>query len=155
MISQRLLEANEYEAWAQRYDVARADMDNRDEAVRACIESLEQDMDLLCVTGVEGNHCKLIKLIDKLQDEVALSIEALRSAGIQIWMLTGDKVETATCIALSAGFKSRHQQLFYIRDCTSLRECESLIGQFSLSAEKLVLMIDGQSLDLIMTPSID
>ena len=56
-------------------------------------------MDLLGVTGVE----------DKLQDEVALTIESLRGAGIQIWMLTGDKVETATCIAMSAGFKSRHQ----------------------------------------------
>jgi len=31
-------------------------------------------------------------------------------------MLTGDKVETATCIALSAGFKSRRQEFFYIRD---------------------------------------
>ena len=45
--------------------------------------------------------------IDKLQDEVALTIESLRGAGIQVWMLTGDKVETATCIAMSAGFKSK------------------------------------------------
>ena len=56
-------------------------------------------MELLGITGVE----------DKLQDEVALTIESLRSAGIQVWMLTGDKVETATCIALSAGFKSKKQ----------------------------------------------
>jgi phospholipid-translocating ATPase len=56
-------------------------------------------MELLGITGVE----------DKLQDEVALTIESLRGAGIQVWMLTGDKVETATCIAMSAGFKSRHQ----------------------------------------------
>jgi phospholipid-translocating ATPase len=48
-------------------------------------------------------------VLDKLQEEVALTIEALRSAGIQIWMLTGDKVETATCIAISAGFKDRRQ----------------------------------------------
>lgn len=54
VISQRLIEAKEYEAWAQRYEAARAEMDNREEAVRACIESLEQDMELLCVTGVEG-----------------------------------------------------------------------------------------------------
>jgi len=54
-------------------------------------------MELLGVTGVE----------DKLQDEVADTIESLRSAGIQVWMLTGDKVETATCIAISAGFKDR------------------------------------------------
>lgn len=54
-------------------------------------------MELLAITGVE----------DKLQDDVALTIESLRSAGIQVWMLTGDKVETATCIAISAGFKDR------------------------------------------------
>ncbi len=47
--------------------------------------------------------------VDKLQNEVALTIEGLRSAGIQVWMLTGDKVETATCIAISAGFKDRRQ----------------------------------------------
>jgi uncharacterized HAD superfamily protein len=55
VISQRLIDSKEYEAWAQRYELARADMENREEAVRACIESLEQDMELLCVTGVEGN----------------------------------------------------------------------------------------------------
>ncbi len=34
------------------------------------------------------------------------TIESLRNAGIKIWMLTGDKVETAKCIAISAGLKS-------------------------------------------------
>jgi len=48
-------------------------------------------MELLGVTGVE----------DRLQDDVAVVIESLRNAGIQVWMLTGDKVETATCIAIS------------------------------------------------------
>lgn len=72
-------------------------MTNRDEKVQAVIGELENGMELLAITGVE----------DKLQDEVALVIESLRSAGIQVWMLTGDKVETATCIAISAGFKDR------------------------------------------------
>jgi phospholipid-translocating ATPase len=61
-------------------------------------------MDLLGVTGVE----------DKLQDEVRATIEALSHGGIRIWMLTGDKVETAKCIAISAGFKSSQQELFEI-----------------------------------------
>ncbi len=43
---------------------------------------LQHDMDLIGITGVE----------DKLQDEVATTIEALRMGGIKIWMLTGDKV---------------------------------------------------------------
>ena len=58
-----------------------------------------EDMEYLGVTGVE----------DKLQEDVLGSIETLRGAGIQVWMLTGDKVETAKCIAISAGLKSANQ----------------------------------------------
>jgi phospholipid-translocating ATPase len=54
-------------------------------------------MDFLAVTGVE----------DKLQENVLETIEKLRAAGLQIWMLTGDKIETAKCIAISTGLKSR------------------------------------------------
>ena len=78
---------------------AKASLGNREEQVSRCLAKLETDMELLAVTGVE----------DKLQTDVALVIEALRAAGIQVWMLTGDKVETATCIAISAGFKDRRQ----------------------------------------------
>ena len=63
------------------------------------IESLEHEMDFLAVTGVE----------DKLQENVLETIEKLRAAGLQIWMLTGDKIETAKCIAISTGLKSRKQ----------------------------------------------
>jgi phospholipid-translocating ATPase len=69
------------------------------------MEKLEEDMDLIGITGVE----------DRLQDEVAVTIEALRMAGIKVWMLTGDKVETAKCIAISAGQKSTNQSIFEIR----------------------------------------
>jgi phospholipid-translocating ATPase len=62
-------------------------------------------MDLVGITGVE----------DKLQDEVAMTIEALRMGGVKIWMLTGDKVETAKCIAISAGLKSVSQEIYEIR----------------------------------------
>ena len=86
-----------YQRWSHKYAEAKADLNNREESIKKCVEELEFEMELLGVTGVE----------DKLQDEVALTIESLRGAGIQIWMLTGDKVETATCIAMSAGFKSR------------------------------------------------
>ena len=57
-------------------------------------------MDYLAVTGVE----------DKLQEKVLETIETLRQAGIQIWMLTGDKIETAKCIAISTGLKTKREQ---------------------------------------------
>lgn len=53
-----------------------------------------------CLTGVE----------DKLQDQVAETISALRQAGINIWMLTGDKIETAKCIACSTDLKTPNEE---------------------------------------------
>jgi len=44
---------------------------------------------------------------DRLQDQVTTSLELLRNAGIKIWMLTGDKLETAICIAKSSGLFSK------------------------------------------------
>lgn len=40
---------------------------------------------------------------DKLQDEVADTIQFMKQAGIKVWVLTGDKVETAINIGVSAG----------------------------------------------------
>ena len=97
VISQKMLTQEFYDEWNRKYEDAKADLNNREERILKCIEELEADMELLGVTGVE----------DRLQDDVALVIESLRNAGIQVWMLTGDKVETATCIAISAGFKRR------------------------------------------------
>jgi phospholipid-translocating ATPase len=53
----------------------------------------------LGITGVE----------DKLQEDIQECISQLRSAGINIWMITGDKVETAICIGISAGLKTPTQ----------------------------------------------
>jgi len=97
-------------------------------------------MECLGVTGVE----------DKLQDHVATTIQSLRSAGIQIWMLTGDKVETATCISISTGLKDRTQKHFFMKDLTTLQQCESKLREFERQAINACLMIDGQTLDICM-----
>ena len=70
-------------------------------------------MEYLGCTGVE----------DKLQEDVLKTIETLRSAGIQVWMLTGDKNETAKCIAISAGLRDNRQKGFFeIKDVTNVQE---------------------------------
>ena len=74
-------------------------------------------MDYLGVTGVE----------DKLQENVEGTIEALKSAGIQIWMLTGDKIETATSIAISSGLKARKNYLFFMREIKNPDEVVSKV----------------------------
>mmetsp|Transcript_4676 Transcript_4676/g.7949 ORF Transcript_4676/g.7949 Transcript_4676/m.7949 type:complete len:542 (-) Transcript_4676:46-1671(-) len=140
VISQKSISEEFYEQWTQRYEAAKADLGDRERLVASCLEELEQDMELLGVTGVE----------DKLQDNVAVVIESLRNAGVQVWMLTGDKVETATCIAISAGFKRRMQPIFFMRDMTDSFEAKKRLEEFSRKATNAILMIDGQTLDLLL-----
>lgn len=54
---------------------------------------IEKDLILIGASAIE----------DKLQDNVKETIEALRKAGIKVWMLTGDKKETAINIGHSCG----------------------------------------------------
>ena len=40
------------------------------------------------------------------------------NAGINVWMLTGDKIETAICIAISSGIKRPDQTVFLLKEVT-------------------------------------
>ena len=81
----RLHTEDEYEAWAERYRVASASLDEREEKVEAVSDEIEQGLRLLGATAIE----------DRLQDGVPETIADLKEADIKIWVLTGDKLETA------------------------------------------------------------
>lgn len=66
-------------------------------------------------------------------------------------MLTGDKIETATCIAISAGFKKRSEQIFLIRDMADSLEAQQRLEEYSRKANNVILMIDGTSLDFFLS----
>ena len=89
----------------EEYNEALSSMDNRKQKIATTISKLENNMDFLCVVGVE----------DLLQDDVATTIDNLINARMKVWILTGDKVETATCISISASLKAKNQKLFAIR----------------------------------------
>ncbi|KAJ2517379.1 drs2 neo1 protein [Coemansia sp. RSA 2049] len=80
-----------YEAWHQRYVAATTALANRQQQVEALCEEIEGDLLLSGVSAIE----------DRLQNGVPETIFKLRRAGIRVWMLTGDKVETAINIAKS------------------------------------------------------
>ena len=40
----------------------------------------------------------------------------MRNAGISVWMLTGDKVETAICSAIASGIKQKNQDLTVMKE---------------------------------------
>ena len=65
-------------------------------------------------------------------------------------MLTGDKVETATSIAISSGLKAKRNDLFFMRELTFKQECEDKIAVLVRSIQKTTLIIDGKTLDTIL-----
>ena len=135
VFSQKYLLRSEYEEWRKKYDKATQLLVNREEKTQEVIQSLEKDMEFLCVTGVE----------DKLQDDVVATLETLRNAGIKVWMLTGDKVETGTCIAISAGLKSASQTLYIMKDLIDPFEISHHLRKFE-ATPNCVLVIDGTTL---------
>ncbi len=135
VITQKFLLEDEYLEWKRRYEEANTSMVHREKKVRDVVESLENNMEFLGITGVE----------DKLQEDVCSTLENLRNAGINIWMLTGDKVETAICIAISAGIKGSSQSLYLIKEIEDELELINSLNHFN-NLTNTVLIIDGVSL---------
>jgi phospholipid-translocating P-type ATPase (flippase) len=90
-IAHKKLDADIAQAWLADYKSAAAALQNRAERLAAVAAEIEQNMTLLGVTAIE----------DRLQDEVPEVIADLAKAGIILWMLTGDKEETAINIGYS------------------------------------------------------
>lgn len=105
VVGRKKLSVQRYAEFSAAYKAAGLQLHNRDSMMGQVVEEyLERDLELLGVTGVE----------DKLQRDVKSSLELLRNAGIKIWMLTGDKVETARCVAVSAKLVARGQYVHTI-----------------------------------------
>jgi phospholipid-translocating ATPase len=108
VVGKKKLSDDAYYTFKDNYHEASISLAGRNEAMAEVVEKeLEHDLELLGLTGVE----------DKLQDDVKSTLELLRNAGIKIWMLTGDKVETATCIAISTKLVARNQYIHQVAKC--------------------------------------
>ncbi|XP_078669323.1 phospholipid-transporting ATPase VA-like isoform X2 [Branchiostoma floridae x Branchiostoma belcheri] len=90
-MARKVMTEAEYLTWQKEYTKAAQHLEARDEMVYMCACKLEQGLTLLGATGVE----------DRLQEGVPDTIAALRRAGLAVWMLTGDKQETAINIGYS------------------------------------------------------
>ncbi|KAH9002856.1 phospholipid-translocating P-type ATPase [Lactarius deliciosus] len=140
VVARRRLSEAAYEDYKTRHHAASVRLEGRNDAMAAVVaDTLERDLELLGLTGVE----------DKLQDDVRGTLELLRNAGIKIWMLTGDKIETATVIAISTKLVARNQ---YIHQVSKLKTAEEVQNELDFLQNKLdcCLVIDGDSLQLCL-----
>jgi len=141
VVGRKRLSVQQYQEFSVSYKEASVAINGRDTGMARVVgHYLERDLELLGVTGVE----------DKLQKDVKPSLELLRNAGIKIWMLTGDKVETARCVAISAKLVARGQ---YIHTIAKLKRKDNARDHidFLRSKTDACLLIDGESLSLLLT----
>ncbi|KAI9719844.1 MAG: putative aminophospholipid-translocase [Chrysothrix sp. TS-e1954] len=140
VVGRKKLSTHQYNAFVENYKNASLSLKSRDSEMAAVVrDHLEQDLELLGVTGVE----------DKLQKDVKPSLELLRNAGIKIWMLTGDKVETARCVAISSKLVARGQYVHTISKLTRLDAATDHLD-FLRSKPDACLLIDGDSLAIML-----
>ncbi|BFZ59544.1 drs2 neo1 protein [Saitoella coloradoensis] len=87
----KFLDNNEYQVWRKIYNEATTSLIDRQLKIENAAEIIETDLEVSGATAIE----------DKLQRGVPEAIDKIRRAGIKIWMLTGDKRETAINIGHS------------------------------------------------------
>jgi magnesium-transporting ATPase (P-type) len=124
-VAQRELNQREVTAWLETYHKASSSIQNRSEYLDRVAAVLECNLELLGITAIE----------DKLQDEVPEVIADLAKAGIVLWMLTGDKEETAVQIAHSCNLLTKGTKLFNL---TKLENAEDFKATLNNIYEEVV-----------------
>ncbi|CAK4078673.1 unnamed protein product [Aphanomyces euteiches] len=153
-IAKKTIAADYYLEWSKRYKAACASLEQIDKRkngqpndIDACMVEIEQDLELLGATAIE----------DKLQDNVPRAIYRLMEAGMKVWVLTGDKQETAINIAYACQLMD-NDMMQYIFNLEEYPDVAALRRSFGLciadlSQPEIVrrsLVIDGDALEKTM-----
>lgn len=115
VLAEKKLTINEYNEWLKEYEIAKKSLNRKLEKMEDLQEKMEKKLKLIGATAIH----------DKLQDGVPETIQALREAGLKVWVLTGDKIETAINIGYSCGLLNNMMGLCIIEDEHELQLVDS------------------------------
>ncbi|ORY60272.1 P-type ATPase [Pseudomassariella vexata] len=141
LFARKFIPAQEYRMWKKIYNEATTSLVNRQEMIEEAGEMIEQSLDLVGASAIE----------DKLQKGVPETVDRLRRANIKIWMLTGDKRETAINIAHSARICRPASDIFILDSSKGDLETQILAAAEDIQAGCIhsVVVIDGQTLAVV------
>lgn len=139
VFARKRLNPMEYKDFSNKLSIAASSVRDREHSLLHALQSLEYDLELLGITGVE----------DKLQPHVESTLETCRNAGIKCAMLTGDQATTAICIGISARLIDRSSSIFVFTPSSSPNEILKQLDTFS-AKYNCVPVIDGQSLQVCL-----
>ena len=145
-LATREIPEEEFQEWNRIFEAASTTVGgNRAEELQKAAEVIERDFHLLGATAIE----------DRLQDGVPDTIHTLQTAGIKVWVLTGDRQETAINIGMSCKLISEDMTLLIVNEETSDATRENISKKLaairtqatgSVELDTLALVIDGKSL---------
>jgi phospholipid-transporting ATPase len=148
-----------FQSWKMRFDEAQGNVaeierrkDGKPNAIDDLMEEIEKDLELIGATAIE----------DKLQDGVPQCLSHLTAAGIKVWMLTGDKEETAINIAYACSLLDNSIKQIII-NCTQFPNEEAIQDRLQTAYEEYInrkdpnmqisLIIDGEALEIALRPA--
>lgn len=142
VIGMKELNTSEFEQWHASYEAASTAVFGRAAMLRKISNHVENNVCILGASAIE----------DKLQNGVPEAIESLRTAGIKVWVLTGDKQETAVSIGFSSKLLTRSMTQIIISSNNKASSRKSLKDALERSRKldavstQIALIIDGGSL---------
>ncbi|RIA84941.1 hypothetical protein C1645_808533 [Glomus cerebriforme] len=151
-IAYRVISDEEYNVWAKKYEEAASSIYDREEKIEQACELIEHSLILMGGTAIE----------DRLQEGVPECIATLAKAGIKIWVLTGDKTETAINIGFACNLLQKDMLLIVISASdkeSAKRQLDDALNKFfGPQAEnknsKHALIIDGETLKYALDKNI-
>jgi phospholipid-transporting ATPase len=151
----REIPEQEFQDWYRVFDKAQTTVSgNRADELDKAAELIEHDFFLLGATAIE----------DRLQDGVPETIHTLQNAGIKVWVLTGDRQETAINIGMSCKLLSEDMMLLIVNETTAAATRDNIQkkldairtqGDGTIETETLALVIDGKSLTYALERELD
>ncbi|OQV25849.1 putative phospholipid-transporting ATPase IA [Hypsibius exemplaris] len=128
-----------YTEWKKQFVIAATSMDRRKEKIAEACNVIERNLQLIGATAIE----------DRLQEGVPECIAQLRKADIKVWVLTGDKMETAVNIGHSCNLLTKGMTLFTLNETSLDRVREMLYkfrGELHDASAPCGLIVDGRAL---------
>lgn len=145
-LAMREVPDREFQEWYEIFDKAQTTVGgNRAEELDKAAEIIEHDFYLLGATAIE----------DRLQDGVPETIHTLQQAGVKVWVLTGDRQETAINIGMSCKLLSEDMMLLIVNEESPEATRDNIQkkldairkeGDGTIEMDTLALIIDGKSL---------
>ncbi|CAK1544710.1 unnamed protein product [Leptosia nina] len=144
VMAKRTMQPALWEEWLASHNRASEIGEGREKRIRESLARLESALTLVGATGVE----------DRLQEDVPRTVRALLDAGVVVWVLTGDKPETAINIAYSAALFSQSDRLLHLMS-RDKEHAESTIksyleGGVVEGGAGRALVVDGRTLTYIL-----